>query len=260
MTRKNWTWVLGSFFAFILLVILPFQKIYEYAGFSGYSRMAASLTRTLFIIPSILLLSKKFGFFDSIGITGRETKNIMLAFLPLVYPGILGYSKLTNSCPGLFALPVVIATITAAINEEIIFRGFIQGYLIKKTRLSYHRIFLFTSFFFAIAHFLSLNRLDFLSVLNQATLAFCIGLLFSAIQFRINNIWLTGLSHAAINLILKSCSTSGTVVEETSASILDVLLAFGSSLLIFSPTIFFYWLMVKGANRERTVEKSTYTE
>jgi membrane protease YdiL (CAAX protease family) len=254
MKRKYWLTPFLMTCLFFGVLMLPFRKLYSNLFIEKYSEMVLYLTRSIIVLTFVFLLNSKLKLSAYTGLDPKGTKNIWMLLLPLVFPGLLAYGKLGHACPENYALPVIVCTFAAALNEELLFRGCIQGYLIKNApALSYHKIFLITNFFFAAGHFINLRVYEFSGVLNQALFAYCIGLLFSAVQLRVNNIWLVGITHGLINLLFRGCSTAihQGQVQEPAPGIIDTIISAASALLVFSPTLLIYWFLIRGVPRQK---------
>lgn len=242
---------------FALIVKTPFKYLYNNLGAGEYTSFLNSITRITLTCIFFFWVVTKTNLQSASGLVKHHPKNYWMLLLPLIYPGIWTYSNLNAGC---FKDPVILITIVTAIlyalSEELIFRGLIQGYLIKYSGKKIHHCILITTAFFSLGHFFNLTNHHFAGVLNQVIYAFFMGLLFSAIQLHVNNTWLLGIAHGLINFLFTGCSSHELLGEtEEIPGFRDYLESIASLIILFSPILLIYWGLMRGYNKKIRNEK-----
>lgn len=224
----------------------PIKKLYINLGFGEYSMLANVFTKATIILIVVYFVVRKFDLGTWGGFKKPIYKNHWMLVLPFIYPGILTYSNLSEDCFQGIILLSLIPSLILGLMEEIVFRGLIQGYLVKNMdRPAYHRVMILTSLLFALGHFLNATNHHIASVINQVVYAFFMGMLFSSIQLRVNNVWLLGIAHGLLNIFFTGCGTIQSTEEETIPGFWDYLANIGSLIIVFSPCLFIYWVLMK---------------
>ncbi len=128
-------------------------------------------------------------------------KRTIPALILLVFYVSLNYKKILFISP--YSSEVLLIVLTAfvfAFAEEIIFRGYIYGHLIKIVSFKYQAI-LISSALFALMHCLNIHKVDdIFSLVNQIIFAFFMGIFLGSLFFITNSILFTALYHFFINL------------------------------------------------------------
>jgi len=126
------------------------------------------------------------------------------------------------------------------IMEELIFRGALLNVMkinAAQTVGGLSMAVLFSSLIFGLAHFLNLLYSPLSEVSIQVYNAFCMGILFSAIYIRCQNIWLCAFLHALWDFANMVAFTIFSVEQETVQAAQDI--TAGQALLsLVEPTIF----------------------
>jgi membrane protease YdiL (CAAX protease family) len=238
--------VIASIFA---IRKIPFEQLFNSTSLSDHSKQLKKIISDIIVIAGCIVCAAKYDLLKSGGFKGGNSKNYWMLLLPLFYPGAMFFSNYDASCLALsFSIIVTITSILIrGLLEESVFRGVIHGYIIKQNPgTSVHRVCLLTAIFFALVHFSNLQYYEPLGVVQQIVYAFFLGLLLSGLQFRVRNIWLLGIVHGLLNLITSSiCKepmfTDGSVTN----SFTDYLSGIGLVVLLMSPLLFFYWLVIR---------------
>ena len=169
--------------------------------------------------------------------------------LPILYPGVWTFSNASVECLENMhtALILIFTVLILASMEEFVFRGLIQGYLIKYSNWNIHKSILATNILFATGHFINLTHYDFGNVLNQVVYAFFVGMLLSAVQVRVNNVFLLGIAHGILNLLYRHCAKQEIYEKieiEVEPSLVDYLASVASIVIMLSPTLMIYWALM----------------
>ena len=236
--------------AFFIIISLPLRLAYQSLELGQYSRTTDIIIKFTIVFLLAFWFIKKHQLAVWGGFRSPNISSYWLLLLPFVFPGMLTYSKINSECLNALFLTALPAFVFGLV-EEIVFRGVIQGYLVKnKADWSYHRVVIYTALLFSLGHLINLRNDHIYSVLNQLVYAFYMGLLFSALQLRVNNVWLLGIAHGLINFLFKGCGTSEELYLEETPVFLDYLESIGMFILLFSPIFLFYWILMKGAKHK----------
>ena len=245
--RTNWIFVLITLAAWFLLTRIPLQKPLETIFDENNAKQFRYLVISLLVIITCTIGAARLNILKEGGFRGHQTRNYWMYLLPLLVPGLYLLRNLQSCSDQLWSsawLSLALVTMIRAIMEEVLCRGFIQGYLEKyNPKPSRMKLILFSSIVFALLHFLGLKEYHFLSVLVQVIYAFFVGMLFGALLLRTRNVWLLGIIHGLLNIFSKSCNASAD--NETVGSMGEYLASLGGIVLMFSPMLFFAWLLVK---------------
>lgn len=234
----------------ILISKIPFSLLFDTQQLYPYSKDLKALLIGFIIFYAYWKVTIKYKFFNPGKHPNCQRNNYWMFLIPLVFPGLLLASKFNIQCYTEFLSTVffLLAIYARAFVEEIVFRGFIQGYLTNQyPEKSHHQICLVTSIFFALIHFNNVQYNELSGVINQVIYAFYMGLLFSAILIRTKNIWLLGTVHGTLNFITSSCSTKNVItnVNPMQGSIAEYFTQSLGIVLLFSPILLIYWLLLK---------------
>lgn len=244
--------------AVFIISIIPTQPVIESWGFNQFSKLVNVLLKGTIIMTIYFVLIKKLDLKIYSGASHHIPKNYWMLLIPFIYPGIWTYSKINAACfadMSVYLLTLVTSLIKATL-EEVTFRGLIQGYLIKNTQWSYHRCILISASLFALMHTINVLVADLPGVLNQIIYAFFMGLLFGAIQIRINNIWLLGIAHGMLNVLFTDCNNTGMLSnDQPVVTFGDYIVSMASIALVFSPILIIYWLLMRN---KRNTERKTH--
>lgn len=247
--------VLLSVFLFRkILYILPFIEINEYS----FDKIIADIVLCIIIIAVSIFGLKRMQFSYIYKFKRPAFNEVLVLFLPLVFPGMIVIEGFSFSCyqPFFYGALFILAILLKGIFEEVIFRGIIQGFLLKQyPQATYNKICIITALFFSLAHLTNLQYGDIQNVLHQVIYAFYLGLLFSAIFLKTKNIWLLGIVHGILNFFAKRCDYS-TDLKEQSEILQNASFDFMSLLgvvIIFSPILLIYYLLVKSLGKRKSV-------
>lgn len=207
------------------------------------------------VIAGCLIVAVKFKLLYKGGFKGGNSKSYWMFLLPLFFPGVIMLPHYDTSCyAATFSFVVYLAAVLVrGLLEECVFRGVIQGYVIKHhPEKSIHFTCFFTAFLFSLVHLSNLRYYEGVGVAQQLVFAFYLGLLCSAMQFWMNNVWLLGLGHGLFNLIGSNFCKPEIVAEEGNKALLaDYLIAIGTAILLMSPILIMYWVLVRSYKRRR---------
>ena len=225
----------------LLIGRIPVQDLLENMGVPEAEDVRYIITGTIIILVCVLIArSKKIlipgGFLKPI------KKNYWMLLLPLLFPGLVFVVNLDLGChKGNLAVGIAILTfLIRGLMEEVVFRGVIQGYLIRQNPgKPLHKVILITAIFFALIHFINIRHSGIQNVLLQIIYAFYMGLFFGALMVRVNNVWLLGLVHGVLNMFSVRCGET----QDNYLSKIDIGSLLGM-LLMFSPVLIIYWLLM----------------
>ena len=235
--------------AWLGIIQLPVQYLFPAIGVTTYLRELKTLVIAGLIFFLALQIARKKGILEAGGFTAHTRGNYWMAVLPFLFPGLLAIGSAQAGCFILnTGLVLSIATLVVrATLEEVVFRGLIQGYLLKTLKQGSHHLIAFTTtILFSIGHMTNAFYLNFPSVMNQVIYAFFMGLFFSALNFRMKNVWILGAIHGGMNFLFSICSYAG--IQPTSEevpSFNETLINFGNLVLLFSPVLLIYWLLMR---------------
>ncbi len=231
---------------------IPLHLVFEEMGFGTYSSKIKSVVFGLLIIGAGIIIAKQKKILQYGGFIKPDRRNFWMLLIPLFFPGLLFATDLELNC--LNAIKPILMAVTlifvSALMEEIVFRGVIQGYLrAKYPEKSRNSICVITAVFFALVHLTNVEYFDLEGVLQQVVYAFFIGLLFSALLYRTNSIWLLGLLHGLLNFLSYRCDDEIIIGQHTETVSYQISLAglanIGGVILLLSPVLFIYWLLLK---------------
>jgi len=275
MSLVKYKSIVFSILAIIAIVVIHQIPIYLLLQNFGMAEDVANLIdkiilNVIVIVLTIILIKKK-GLWIISGLSPLIIKSpylyIILLFYLFIFTGGFSSIKLipTHQLSSLLVLVFLIKSITVGVLEEVVFRGLIQGSMIKDFETKRKGIVVsgvLSSIIFGIAHIINIgeNYINFNGVIRQVFAATCLGTLFGVVLLRTRNIYPIIFIHSAISFF----SLLGTlfpeyfpekVYGEKSASELIVssvfvILIFGSAFLIAM------FLVRKEINDETTANKS----
>jgi len=275
MSLVKYKSIVFSILAIIAIVVIHQIPIYLLLQNFGMAEDVANLIdkiilNVIVIVLTIILIKKK-GLWIISGLSPLIIKSpylyIILLFYLFIFTGGFSSIKLipTHQLSSLLVLVFLIKSITVGVLEEVVFRGLIQGSMIKDFGTKRKGIVVsvvLSSIIFGIAHIINIgeNYINFNGVIRQVFAATCLGTLFGVVLLRTRNIYPIIFIHSAISFF----SLIGTlfpeyfpekVYGEKSASELIVssvfvILIFGSAFLIAM------FLVRKEINDETTANKS----
>ena len=210
---------------------------------STFDFSVLTLIKGLLVVCIFYLFSKKDNLqvkLFSIDSTSFGKKSIPALLLLIIYLS-LNYKKLMFICP--YSNTVLLIALTAfvfAYAEEIIFRGYVYGHLLKIVSFKYQAI-LISSALFALMHCLNINKFDdIFSLINQLVFAFFMGILLGSLFFITKSLLFTGLYHFFINLpgaLNRLRDSHITKQEILSQSLVDNLIGSLLFILVISPIV-----------------------
>ena len=121
----------------------------------------------------------------------------MLVILAYSWWASEGFASQSNSTT--FVLGLVVLIFLQTFWEELIFRGILLNHYLKNDK-GLIRSLLYSSFLFAITHFINLfSNPSIQSVINQVLFSIIMGLFMGSLYLLSRNIYLTGLAHTLVN-------------------------------------------------------------
>jgi len=244
--------VAGAF----LLKSIPLQKLFTGEKMAPY---ANEITNIIFGCSAAIIgwvIAKHFNILKEGGFANYKRKNYWMVLLPFFFPGLLFTGNLNFTCftSSIGIIFFVGSVFSLALLEELVFRGLIMGYLRKYSPgASGHVICIFSAFLFSMVHISNAITYELLGVLQQVVYAFIMGLLFSALLLRINNVWLLGLGHAVLNIITSSQCNQKFVDGNSKYSLADYISNIGIAILIISPVLLIYWYLMRNYKHTNSV-------
>lgn len=238
---------------FVALTFIPFDLL---VSRDELGRHMQKVIVFLLVIAICLWLARKMDVWGEGGFSLSRVSNPWMLGMPLLFPGMLYLENISNGCyfRNEYWWAMMVFLILRGMMEEVMFRGLLQGYLVRKFPLhSRFRIILFTTIAFALLHFVAIRVTHVLAVVPQVIYAFFVGLLFGAVQLRVRNVWLLGVVHGLLNLMSKSCSepTGGPGSwGEYFGSLLVITLA-------FSPALLISWLIIKASPEQKKIKSGS---
>jgi len=230
---------------------IPLEYIFQAQSVQPLAKGLAKLILSVIVISGSFWVAAKYRILATSGFIKPVQSNYWMLLLPLLFPGLLLVNGSVNNCPSSFTLVAfsLTFTFTKAIMEEVVFRGLIMGYLRKyNAGKSVHYVCIYNSILFALVHLTNLETTHLISVLPQVFLAFYIGLFFSALLYRTNNVWLIGVAHGLLNFMSSKCSQFSKeeyILSEADFTFSDYLSPIVTIILLMSPILLFYWILMK---------------
>lgn len=258
MRSRDLFFCLAVIAGLILISKIPFSVLFNTQQLYTYSKDFKAILIGLIVFYVYWKVTTKYKFFNPGKHSNFKKNNYWMFLIPLAFPGLLLASKFNIQCyTDFFSTVILLLAIYArAFVEEIVFRGFIQGYLTKQyPEKSPHQICLVTAIFFALIHFNNVQYNELSGVINQVIYAFYMGLLFSALLIKTKNIWLLGVVHGTLNFITSSCSTKSLLSDNPMQnSIAEYFTQTLGIVILFSPILLIYWLLLN-ANQNTVIDK-----
>lgn len=263
---------IGFIFLFLAGVFFLRKIPVDWFGSNVTPFLSAYESRALFwsVIISLIciFISIKKNLLKYGGFIEPRLRNFWMFLIPVLYPGLAFVSGFENSCfANLYALVISIFLILVlAYFEEIVFRGFIQGYILKNyPGKTYGQVCLLSAAIFSGVHLTNLQYGEVTGVLQQVVYAFFTGLLFSVLLIRTNSVWMLGLTHAVLNTLSYRCSglpentVSGQATGAESFSVSDIGNIAGVVLLLL-PVLVIYYILLQSAGKRMENTVSTRGE
>ena len=247
MRIKNIFFCLAVIGIGVLIKMIPWNQLIPGFATNENRKLIRSVAEVCLILPLVLYLVKRFGFRSEAGMKDYRPGNYWMILLPIIYPGIMNLINFDTSCDlwSVGFLLFCFYRFFAALFEEFVFRGLIQGYLSHQYPAHYHRVNLVSAILFALIHFMNLRHDILPSVLSQVVFAFYMGLMFSAIFRWVRNIWYMGLIHACVNIVMSGyCAHLQPETADNVYTIADCMEAILSAALIMSPMLLIYFLLM----------------
>ena len=244
MKKKDVLFVILVSIFFLALTRLPVK--YAFAG--SYARELTIVVIVGIITALAIITIRKLKLQAISGLVNHNYSNYWMLLLPFVFPGILFFINLRADCFGMdlsFFISLAL-TLVLGLWEELVFRGIIFSYLLKKHKKSFHIPILISSLVFGIGHSINVSMSSPVSVLNQVIYAIFMGLLFAALLVRTRNIWLCGLMHGLLNFFVGACSQqliSGELNEKNSLQ--EAIPQAMGMILLLSPILVIYFVLMR---------------
>lgn len=239
---------------FVAATKVPVEVLFRETVLSAYAEELKIITWGALLIFLLTRLVKVF----EIGLVPgeRKWKRYWVFIFPFLYPGVLAISNFNGDCPIhlMSFLALAFSFVIKGIFEELLFRGFVMGYLMQGNKLVSHGAPVFiSSGLFALSHLVGLGSGYFGTVIHQVIYSFFMGLLFAALFLYTRNIWLLGWVHGLFNLVFSICHRGGGNVgmPAKEVSFGGFMLHLMMTVIIISPTLFFYFFLVKRISREK---------
>jgi membrane protease YdiL (CAAX protease family) len=243
----------------VIAIMILIRKVFGLFVFPNmelgvHDRELKKIIGGLLIIVPCIVFAKKREIVSAGGFIRPNARNFWMLLIPLLFPGLLFITGIELTCLDDigFLTVTLAATFISALMEEVLFRGVIQGYLIFNSPLiSPQRVCLITATFFSLAHLINLQYYELAGVLQQSVYAFYIGLLFSALLYRTNSVWMLGLAHGIVNFFSFRCDYTRIVPDGDQSSLIESsdLLSIVFAVILFSPILLIYWLLLKTMKR-----------
>ena len=174
------------------------QWIFEATNNLGLSHI---ITYTISGIPLFVgayLINLKSSIFKSFGLHTSIFKGFMFALL-CTLPMYIGFALFFNFNAEISLNTLLIAVVSAGFFEELFFRGFLFGFLFRKTKLGFMLAVFFGAFYFGVLHLY--QSTEFSELLGIFLITFLGGILFSWVYAEWNyNIWIPVFLHMLMNL------------------------------------------------------------
>lgn len=257
MCLEKYKSIVFSILVIIVIVIIHQIPIYLLMQNLGMAENIANLidkiTLNLIVVVLAILLIKKRGLWKVSGLSYKVIKSpylyIILLFYLFIFTGGFNSIKLipAHRLSSLLVLIFLIKSVTVGFLEEVVFRGLIQGSIIKdfgNTKRGIVFSVVLSGIIFGIAHIINIGEIyiDLNGVIRQVFAATCLGTLFGVVLLRTRNIYPIIFIHSAISFF----SLIGTLfpeyfpekiygeksVSELIASTVFFILLFGSAFII----------------------------
>jgi len=228
------------------------------------AKQISGISIRIILIAIIFALIKKFQLLDFTGLNSwRKHKNIQTAFISLVFV-IVGITANWNTYANtdlkilfLFAL----STLAVGIVEELAFRGTILPLLIlsfANTKQPILKSAILSGLMFGLGHFINLfgQPENSIGIISQVFFATAIGVFFSGLMVRTENILIPCIIHALVNFSFGAGELKQTV-EETSALNESSVIDWNS---LIPTTIFFLFIFIGGVYMILKTDKKTILE
>lgn len=250
MKRKDIIFCLVIIILFFTIRRLPIDVLFHTGKFDAHAKDFKAIIMAIVITGGSYWVARKFNLTGKGGFSGHEKKNYWMLLLPLIFPGIMFGVNIEITCFDDFSAVLIFFSVFLfkGLVEETVFRGVIQGYLLKNyPKRSYHFSCFLSASLFAVCHLTNLEYTVSYNVIIQVIYAFFMGLLFSALLIRTNNVWLLGLVHGLLNSIVTGCETNNHLMSGTgtTSTFFEYVIQMLGVTLIFSPMLFVYWMLIK---------------
>jgi len=245
-----------------LIIKIPFEKIFLNSFSFELSKNISRIIHGLVLVFFGITIIKIFSLSKSAGIKLFHIDRPGLLFLPIVYPMSLGISNLfglgLNQTNWISIFLAFLAMISKGLAEEVVFRGLLQTYLIKKyaSRLSVLQIVCISATIFALMHIINISRYEYVDVINQVIGAFFFGVFFGAMLIKTANVFVLGIFHGCINFVFKAGSLGGKTDLNNVRylySVSEILLVIVKYTLVFSPLLIIGILLLRKSNTKATL-------
>jgi uncharacterized protein len=264
-TERSHQKVHGFTTMFIVIAIIvgilkiPFAALFEGSFNATSAKDAGTLIQVLLIISLGVMLIRRMHLPTVSGLRLLHLPNSAFLLIPFIYPMVLaipgmlriGISGIANAT----ALFSVFVWMLRGISEEVIFRGYVQGVLLKRYRGvgSLQKVVVIDGLIFGGAHIVSLYGHGFVDVINLVIGASFLGVLLSALQLKVGNLWVLGLIHGLINVVFGWDEMLGRGTAERSVSSTgEVIKAIALYIVLFLPLLFIARAIVKSVQKKQT--------
>ena len=250
MKKRDIIFCLVIILLFFTIRRIPIDKLFQAGKLGNYAKDLKSIIMAIVISAGSFWVARKFNLLEKGGFSGHGKRNYWMLLLPLIFPGIMFGVHIKLSCFADYTAVLIFFSVFLfkGLVEEIVFRGVIQGYLRKNhPERSYHFSCFLSASLFALCHLTNLEYTASYTVIIQVVYAFFMGLLFSALLIRTNNVWLLGIVHGLLNSMVTGCETNDHLMSGngTISTFFEYVIQMLGTILIFSPMLFVYWMLIK---------------
>lgn len=232
----------------VLIKFIPWLDWFQ-VGLTEQNRWLERVWEAILVTGLSLFVAHKARLHKMGGFSGHKRAAYWILLLPFFFPGLLMFRVSHFTCSLAFSavITVLVSKLANALTEELVFRGLILGRLLQShPGQSPHRYCVISAVLFSLMHAVNLQHTHLVGVLPQLIYAFYGGLMFAAILIRTRNIWLLGLCHGLLNFaIINLCPVPDESIEAGAIGLTDYLSATGGAVLLFSPMLLIYWLLLK---------------
>ncbi|MFZ4930819.1 lysostaphin resistance A-like protein [Chryseobacterium sp. Mn2064] len=226
-----------GFIIYYLFDLFCFKSIQAFSRELLHSKalahvIAYSVTMIPLIITLKILFPKK-KLADLFSLDQPITKGLLISFIGTL-PMLIGYSIFSNLTEKLDFESLFINTISAAFFEELIFRAFLIGILLRYTKLGFISSLVFASLLFAQAHLYQSHDIN--EAFEIFTITFLGSVLFAWVYTEWNfTIWVSIFLHFFMNLYWNIFN----IADNAAGNTLGNIFRFSSIILIILMTIYY---------------------
>jgi membrane protease YdiL (CAAX protease family) len=212
------------FIAFLVL-LYPEKPFREYLIETGWDYAEAKLSAGLVVRLILVFLSfKAMQYFNTLSFSGflqpLRGRNFQALLLALVFIGFGLYSNVDTylAAPTYLLILFLCFVVAVGVLEELVFRGLIFPILARHFSNTSHPFILaplFSGLLFGMVHFVNLFQQpdNWQGITSQVFFALSIGVYFSGLMLRTENIWWPILIHALVNFSFGAGMLDGSSAE-----------------------------------------------